>query len=276
MIRIASFVLLLLINVSCCCCYKPSGAAYKEFYAHIENPPRYHVAEKYSDNFLILFVNARHLDYTDNCSFLRTICRHPSDGSTNRDVGHVWIYLQGVTEGKSVCVYGGHSGERGFYQAKYFDGIMNYIDYGYANPTKEQISSPSYEANPAKCLWETQKDGYFEWGAGIHRPTYAVKLDLTKEQFARIFDFVVTYDYSNYSLVGNQCASFAAQVACLAGLELECKISMRLKREIYLKGERIRFWEDPTYSLLTISSPDIIERSMMKAVERGEAEYFGR
>nr|QIQ10887.1 hypothetical protein OJOKFFHK_00030 [uncultured bacterium] len=119
----------------------------------------------------------------------------------------------------------------------------------------------------------TQCDGYFEEGSGIHRPTFAAKIDLTPEQFERIFEFVHAYDYSKYAITGNQCSSFAAQVASLAGVGLECEISMPLRNEIYLFGERIRFWEDPAYSQLTISSPDIVERSLMRAVMEGKATY---
>lgn len=150
---------------------------------------------------------------------------------------------------------------------------MNYIDFGYANPTKEQLACRRYEPNPVKYLWEPQCDGYFEPGSGMHRPTFAAKIDLIPAQFERIFEFVRSYDYSNYSITGNQCSSFAAQVASLAGLELECEVTMPIRDELYLGGECIRFWEDPSYSQLTISSPDIIERSLMQAVRDGKATY---
>lgn len=267
------FLFLIWVFTLCSCC-KPNSPAYKNLYAHLENSPCFPAAEWNSDTYLVIYVNARHLDYTDNYSFLNTVARHPSDGSRNRDVGHVWIYLQGIYQGKLVCVYGGHSGELGLCQAKYFDGIMNYIDFGYASPTETQIDAPRYEANPAKYFWETQNDGYFQRGSGGHKPTYVAKIDLMAEQFERIFDFVMNYDFKHYSLTGNQCSSFAAQVASLAGLDLDCEITIALNPELYLYGERIRFWEDPCYSQLTISSPDIIERSLMQAVREGKAEYI--
>lgn len=198
--------------------------------------------------------------------------RHPSDGSVNRDVGHAWIYVKGISEGIPICFYGGHSGERGIIQAKYFDGVMNYIDFGYANPTLEQRRCIRFEANPAKYLWESQKDGYLEWGPGMHSPTYAVKVDLSKEQFERIMDFVKSYDYSNYSLTGNQCSTFVAQAAAFAGLDLDCEVTIPLEKDLFLYGERVRLWEDPRYSRLTIGSPDILERSLMEAVSSGRAE----
>jgi hypothetical protein len=213
------------------------------------------------------------LDYTNNVSFLQTLITHPSDGSTTRDFGHVWIYLHGLEYGLPVAFYGGHSGELGRCQAKYFDGIMNYIDYGYANPTSDQIKQFKYEPNPIKYLWETQKDGYFEWGAGMHSPTYAAKIDLTVEQYERILDYIRNYPVQDYSLTGNQCSSFASNVTAFAGVYLECNVTIPIDPVLYWRGEKIRFWEDPFYSQLTISSPDIIERSLMRAVELGQAEY---
>lgn len=268
--RIALYIVLVLLLGGC---YKPNSPEYRALYSHLENQPEWVEAEWASESFLIIYVNARHLDYTDNYSFLNTVAKHPSDGSRNRDVGHAWIYLQGVHNGRCASFFGGHTGETGIAQAKYFDGIMNYIDFGYANPTLEQMNCPRYEPNPVKYLWESQSDGYFEPGAGMHRPTFAAKIDLTQEQCDKIFEFVLNYNYANYSITGRQCASFVAQVASLAGVELECEVTMPMKNELFLGGERIRFWEDPAYSWLTISSPDIIERSLMQAVREGKANY---
>lgn len=269
---IVKWVLFALLAMNSSCCYKPTSQAYKVLYGHLENLPSDPSLTWSSESFLIIYVNARHLDYTDNHSFLRTIVRHPSDGSTSRDVGHVWIYFQGVINGEKIYVYGGHSGERGQSQAKYFDGIMNYHDFGYASPTKAQIESPRYEPNPIKYLWETQKDGFFEQGAGFHRPTFAAKIDLTLVQMEKIFKFIQQYDYKNYSLIGDQCSSYATQIASLAGLELECEITMQINPFICWNGDAIRFWEDPYYSQLTISTPDIVERSLIQAVREGKAE----
>jgi hypothetical protein len=270
MLKHALFLGIFLIS---CTYYRPSSQAYKVFYSHLENVPFYPEAKWDSDYYLVIYVNARHLDYTNNYSFLKTIIRHPSDGSTNRDVGHAWIYVKGICKGIPIYFYGGHSGERGITQAKYFDGVMNYMDFGYANPNSDQQSCFRFEPNPAKYLWESQKDGYLEWGSGMHSPTYAAKVDLTKEQFEKIMDFVNSYDYSNYALTGNQCSSFVVQVASLAGLDLFCEVSILLEKDIFLFGERIRLWEDPRYSRLTIGSPDILEKSLMDAVSSGRAKY---
>lgn len=247
----------------------PNTPAYKALYAHLDSPMDVPDVTWESDYFLIIFVDAPHLDYTDNYSFLRTVACHPRDGSKQRDFGHVWIYLQGMVDGKAMYIYGGHSGERGITQAKYFDGIMNYIDYGYANPTSQQLQCPRYEENPVKYLWETQYDGFFEQGSGNHSPSFAVKMDLSQDQFYQILNFIQHYDYTRYALTGNQCSSFAAQVASLAGLNLECEVTISLDQNLYLSRERIRLWKDLRYSQLTIATPDMVEKSLMEAVRKG-------
>lgn len=268
------WILWCLIVLSVTACATPRSAAYREFYAHLREPIPERSPASAGDNFLIIFVDAPHLDYTDNVSFFKTVAKHPRNGSKSRDVGHAWIYLQGVDAGQLVYVEGGHSGERGVCQAKYFDGIMNYIDFGYANPTNSQLACPCWEPNPIKYLWEAQHDGYFEWGPGRHRPSFAARMDLSDKQFSDIMEYVSSYNYREYSLTGNQCTSFVQQVASLAGLELDCEVTIPISPSIYFNGERIRFWEDPFYSNVKITTPDILERSLMQAVREGKVQLF--
>lgn len=253
-------------------CAKPQTPAYRQFYSHLLKPLPWTNLTWNSEYFLIVYVDARRLDYTDNASFFRTVAKHPSDCSKTRDVGHAWIYLQGKVDGECVYLYGGHSGERGISQAKYFDGIMNYIDFGYANPTSSQMDCVRYEPNPARYLWDVQYDGYFEWGPGEHKPTFGAKIDITPEQFDRILAFIMSYDYKRYSLVGNQCSSFATHVAGLAGIDLQCETTIDIEPVMYYRGENIRFWSDPCYAQLTLSTPDILERSLIEAVREGRME----
>ncbi len=256
----------------CVGCAVPRSAAYQSMYAYLEQAPLASRQLRESDYFLVLAVEARHLDYTDNHSFLKTLAKHPSDGSKSGDVGHAWIYLQGMLEGECVYLEGGHSGELGIVQAKYFEGIMNYIDYGYANPSCCDLKHPRYEPNPIKYLWDTLQDGFFQQGAGRHQPTFAAKVDITCAQFQQILNFINTYDFTNYAITRNQCSSFVAQVASLAGLELECQVTMSIDSQICIANENITLWNDPCYAQLTISSPDILERSLMAAVNEGRAE----
>lgn len=221
-----------------------------------------------NDHFLIILVDAPHFDYSNNHNLLETIARRP-----NHDVGHAWIHLQGIVNGRPVYVEGGHSGELGFIQARYFDGVMNYIHYGYASPTRENKVHRRHEPNPIKYLWETQHDGFFQRGNGNHRPTYAARIELTPVQFHRILKFIQpeNYDYRTYNLSRSQCASFVSQVAAMADFPIECEVTMQINRQIYFRGELMTLWEDPQYSELTIPSPDKIEESLKRAVAEGKA-----
>jgi hypothetical protein len=214
------------------------------------------LAEEY---FVVFLVNARHLDYSDGSKLLKTVAKHPSDWSKNGDVGHAWIYLEGTDDKGLFVLEGGHSGELGILQPKYFEGVMNHIEKG-------------DEPNPVKYLWETQKDGFFQKGSSYHKPTFAAKVDLTKEQFYRIRRYIQFYDYSNYAITGNQCASFVAQIAEIAGLSLQSTVTIPIKPTVKFKGETYPLWSDPIYNEITISSPDILEISLKQAVKEGKAQ----
>lgn len=210
-----------------------------------------------TSNFLVILVNAPHLNYCCASSLLKTIAKHPRNGSKCGDVGHAWIYLQGILDDQLIILEGGHSGETGRFQAKYCDGIADLLETG--------------DPNPASYLWATQKDGFFQEGCGGHWPTYAICVGLTASQFQQIWDFIQTYPFQEYAITRNQCATFVSQVAALAGLTLECRITVPLPRELKLAGEQVPLWTDPCYSELTISSPDILEASMQQAVQQGQA-----
>lgn len=270
----AAAALAVLLLVSSCASYH--SREYDDFYSYLQ-PSITHCAppsdcRKATDCFLCIYTDARHLDYTNNYCFMRSLAKHPSDRSKTRDFGHCWIYLQGMVDGQCVFIEGGHSGETGICQAKYFDGIMNYHDFGYANPTRQQLAEGRFEPNPVRYLWEERCDGFFEWGPGRHRPTFGVKVPLTEEQFDRILGFIRRYHYSRYALTGNQCSTFAAQIASLAGLELDCETTLRIDPYLCIRGETVRLWCDPEYSILTLATPDTIERSLVEAVRQGRAE----
>lgn len=220
------------------------------------NEYRIHQIEQ-SEYFLVILVDARHLDYSNTLSLLQTIAKHPSDGSKNGDVGHAWIYLQGIQNGERVFLEGGHSGERGIIQPKYFDGVMNYAEAG--------------DPNPIRYLWECQHDGFFQWGNGGHYPTYAAKIDLTPEQFHCILNFIENYPFSHYFLTENQCSSFVTQVAARANFFLEDKIVIEMAQALNFGDGSIRLWTSPRYANLILSSPDILEHSLIQAVEEGQA-----
>lgn len=243
------------------CAHKPNSESYQKQYRHLKDHKPKVASLEWSDYYLMIFVSARHLDYSDGKCLLKTIAKHPEDGSKNGDVGHAWIRLKGMVQGRLLFFEGGHSGELGTTQPRYFDGVMDYAEEG--------------DLNPIKYLWEVQKDGFFQKGSGGHHPSYVIKLELTEKQFYAILSYINPkhYDYRNYSLIANQCASFVSEVAKLAGLDLKTEVVISIPQIISMGKTTICLWNDPQYSKLTLSSPDILEKSMMKAVEEGQAFY---
>ena len=243
-----AFLILLLPS----CSWHPKTEAYRQQYAHLRTQFCHVSRMRETDYFLVILVDALHLDYTENKSFFRTMVKHPSDGSKNCDVGHAWIYVQGIIDGQPVYVEGGHSGELGIVQPKYFEGIVELAERG--------------DPNPARYLWETQHDGFFQEGSGDHHPTFAAKIDIDEQQFTKILEFIESYDYSEYAITRNQCSSFVAQVAALADFSIEYEITMKIDKTLGI-------WKDSKYSTITFSTPDVVERSLMQAVKEGRAEY---
>lgn len=236
--------------------------------------PQFILSIHETECFLVILVNARQLDYSSGHNLFKTMAKHPSDGSKNGDVGHAWIYLQGDMNGSAFYVEGGHSGELGIVRPKYFEGVMNYHDYGYSDPTDEEMKNPRYEPNPIKYLWASPKDGFFQEGSGGHTPTYAIKIDIDKAKFNEILRFInpVNYDYKDYAITRNQCSSFVTQVSALAGLNLADKVTIHINSKVRIFGKDYHLWTDSQYSTITFSSPDILQESMKDAVKKGIAE----
>jgi len=279
MFRLCYLTILALLLLCQACSWAPTHAAYREQYAHLKAEPcqKQIPIMQESDYFLVLLVEARHLDYSDCKALLKTVAKHPDDGCKSGDVGHAWIYLQGVMPGTQIpfIIEGGHSGELGVCQAKYLDGVMNYIDFGYANPSEAQCCHPRYEPNPIKYLWEPQQDGFFQKGSGGHVPTYAAKIHLNQAQFFKILNFIrpENYNYSHYSLTEHQCSTFIFEVAALADFFIEDSIVVKIDPMLKIGKERIRCWEDPIYRTIQLSTPDVLERDLMQAVREGRVEY---
>lgn len=232
------------------CSWQPQTQSYKSQYAHINTHRPIGRGVSRSQYYLVMLVEACHLDYSDGKSFLRTMVKHPSDGTKNSDVGHAWILLHG----ESYTIEGGHSGELGIDQPRYFEGVMNNIDDGFQNPIQ--------------YLWATQGDGFFQRGSGGHKPTFAAKVNLTKEQFDAIKSFIETYGYSSYAITSTQCSSFVSCVGRLAGIDLECDVTISVPRTMRIGREEYSLWNDPKYSFITISSPDILEKKFDESCGR--------
>lgn len=209
------------------------------------------------DPSLTLLVEARDLSYTCGRDFLRSLAKHPRDGSKNGDVGHAWIYLTGVVNSEPFALEGGHSGELGLYQPKYIDGVVENISLG--------------AKNPIAYLWSSQSDGFFQKGSGGHFPTYAVQLKLTKSQFQQICQFIASYDFVNYSLINHQCCTFVTQIAHIAGIELNCFLEIPIEPEMCIGSHTYKLWEDAQYSTLSFEAPELLELELMRLVAEGKA-----
>ncbi len=93
------------------------------------------------------------------------------------------ILLCGIQDSSPITIEGSHSSEIGFDQPKYFDGVMNYAQFGYPNPNVWQINHPRKEANPIKFLWAELNDDFFQKENGGHEPTFAIQISLDKNKF---------------------------------------------------------------------------------------------
>lgn len=269
-----SFILILLIFIISAgsCARKVRSENWKNHYRHLQSPLPLKESITETDYYIVFLVAAAHLDYWDNRALIESLVQY----SRKKDhIGHSWIYLKGIKDGKPFTMEGGQSGQLGETQPRFFKGVSNYIKYGYANPDDSQKKNPRHEPNPIKYLWDELDDGFFQEGNGDFTPSYAVKVDLTKEQFKEIMNFIdpEKYNYKVFSLVGNQCSSFLASLASMAGLAIEHRVTVKLDPLIVFNNREFRLWTDPEYSNLTFSSPDIIEKSLMKAVKEGRAEY---
>ena len=214
-----------------------------------------------SPYYVALLVDAKQLNYTNFQTLLDSVI-HDKKNNPHHYVGHAWIILCGEIDGKKIVVEGGHSGEIGRDFPCYLDGLVLH----------SQLTS-LYEPNPIRYLHTTLYDGFFQSGPGVHTPTFAVILPISKEQFKNIYAAIhpERYDFSSYSLTTNQCVTFVAKVACLAGLTLEYEVTVDVPSSCNIQGREIPLWKDPNYKQITIPSPDILEKSLKKAVEEKKA-----
>lgn len=208
-----------------------------------------------------MLVDAKHLDYSNSQSFLQTMSKHPSDGCKDCTVGHAWILLEGFDiNGERILVEGGHSGELGINEPTYFEGVMEYVAQN--------------DPDPVRYLWKERSDGFWQSGSGGHRPSFAARIGITKEQFNEIMMFIdeERYPYSRYDLANRQCSTLVLQVAALAGVTLEAEVFIPVTQYGRAGGETLKLWTDPKYSTITLASPDVLEKSLMTLVKNGQAE----
>lgn len=245
-----SFIIAFLLFLPACC--KPRSDSYRDFYKYCADLPQEESIVE-APFYVLFLVNARHLDYGSLPSFMKTCAKHPSDGSKNGDVGHAWVYLKSPNE----VIEGGQSGETGLYQPRYLEGVLENADLG--------------ADNPVCYLWEPQCDGFFQRGAGGHRPTFAAKIDLTEQQYHIAKDYITSYDFSDYRLSEHQCTTFVKGLAESLGIELDDQVILYFPQELKILGRTYCLWKDEKFHKLTCGSPDKLEESLVELVRRREA-----
>lgn len=201
--------------------------------------------EKTSSYYIIFNVSSRHLDYSSAKNFLSTMSKY-------KDFGHSWIFLYG--DGK--VLEGGHSGELGEWQPRYLDGVFENIERG--------------AKNPIAYLWCEQCDGFFQKGNGGHKATFSLKINLTKEQYEKIFNFIENYSFKSFSITRNNCATFLQKVASLIDLPLEVNVTIPIEQKLYIWGTVYTLYEDEKYSKITFGSPDRLEMSLKSLLKSKE------
>lgn len=242
---------LLILLQSCVCAYRTGD--YETQYAYLKNLSLKQDTFSESDYYIIFLVDAKHFDYSNSQTFLKTFVKNPS-GSKECSFGHAWIVLKG----KDFIIEGGHSGENGIIKPRYVEGINSLI--------------LQKDDNPVRYLWESLEDGFFQYGNGDHAPTFAAKIDLTKDEFENILTFIKCYPYKNYSLTSRQCVSFVHQIAAIIDIALETELSLPLEKNLKIGKQTFILWNDPKYSVITFSSPEVLERSLIKLVLLGKAQ----
>lgn len=253
---IASFAFILAAFFGCS--RIPNHQAYQAYYSHLKKTHCHYRTFQETPYYLVILVNARHLDYTNCRCLLKTLAKHPSDGSKNGDVGHAWILLKGIKDGESIEIEGGHSGELGIWQPRYMEGVLENISLG--------------SEDPVRYLFCSQTDGFFQSGNGGHEPSIAVKIDLTPEQFESIYVYIATYDFQEYSITKKQCCSFVNEISAFAGISFEDQQTLYIDQWADIDGQWVKMWTNPCYNELRFGSPDVLEKSLLQCLEQGAGE----
>lgn len=242
------------------CSWRPASEEYRMQYTYLEEKIQ-KGSFAGSDYYIVFLVDSKHFDYSDSYTFLNTFVKHPDSASKECTVGHAWILLKGLDAlGNPIVIEGGHSGELGIEVPRYMDGIFSLIQ--------------AQDLNPIKYLWEPLNDGFFQKGNGGHTPTCAAKVNLKKEQFEDVLNFIhpEVYPYKKYSLTARQCVTFLTQIAALLDLNISSETSLPIKQSIIISKKKYILWTDPCYSLVTFSSPERLEHSLIKLLQKGKAE----
>ena len=211
-----------------------------------------------SDYYLVVLVDARHLDYSSPSNYFCTISQGlflPQDPNT----GHAWIVLAGREEGQGWGFEGGHTGEFGLYAPRYFDEVV-------------RLAWEEQHPNPASYLFDSLPDGALQYGSGGHSPTFAVAFPLTEHGYCRVRRLLSKdgYDFSRWGIRGPNCIRFV--VACLSavGIDVCCQEKFSLPRSFSYRGTDVALWSDSKYSCLYVDTPELLEKRLWELVQKGQ------
>lgn len=220
--------------------------------------------------FLVMLVHATGLDYQDQPRLVRSLYKSQMKGGF---LGHSWVLLSGIEGGRRQVVEAGLT-PRDLESVQFFRGVLDLAEYGYVNPTAEQKRNPRYEPDPISYLWRDLGNGHLRMESqGGLEPTFAAKVDLDPGQYRRIkarLDPTLP-SHKTFQVTGQQCSSFVAELAALAGVNLQHQVTIPIPREVEYSGKKVRLWSDPKYSSITFSSPDAVEADLKRLVASGRA-----
>lgn len=255
-------ILLLLMMFLCSCSPRMADthvARYqylKEVRTSAREYPQFTQKDEY---FLVVLVEAMHLDYSSPESYLGTMT-HGLFFSKEPDTGHAWIILGGKKNGKPWIFEGGHS-------------VDDSLDISTCFNEIKSISSENKMSNPARLLSYSFPEGVFEYGPGGYTPSMSAAFPITEDQFKKLAEFIDKggYDYSRWGIHENNCVHFSVQCLEKIGISIDCAEKLVIPECIYVHGEKITLWDDPAYSIISAYTPDLLEKRLWQLVKKGKA-----
>jgi hypothetical protein len=195
--------------------------------------------------YLYVAVASIGLDVSTGKSHLltRTQGGHPSKRTIT---GHSWLILE--RPGKRVEA--GHTPDRPIL----LTGVKRLAESG--------------DPNPVSYLWQDLWIGRRHGHLSGLRPTFVLRLPLTRKQYQDIERLLATYDFARFRLVGHDCSDLVVQAARLAGVEVDYQVDIALPPTKLLHGRVYRFWTDEKYRELIIACPDVLEASLRRLAQQ--------